>query len=58
MIEVLSMKMSKFYEVSKILEELIPMAEFNISFVGLVTAKPTTAGSIKKSGCVSDVKLI
>ena len=39
-------------------EELIPMAEFNISFVGLVTAKPTTAGSMKKSGCVSDVKLI
>ena len=27
------------------------MAEFNISFVGLVTAKPTTAGSMKKSGC-------
>ena len=40
------------------IEELIPMAEFNISFVELVTAKPTTAGSMKKSGCVSDVKLI
>ena len=57
MIQVLPMKMSKFYEVSKVLE-LIPMAEFNISFVGLVTAKPTTAGSTRKSGCVSDVKLI
>ena len=34
------------------------MAEFNFSFVGLVKAKPTTAVSMKKSGCVSDVKLI
>ena len=41
-----------------LVEELIPMAEFNISFVGLVTAKPTTAGSMKKSECVIDVKLI
>ena len=59
MIEILCMKMCKFYEVSKVLDRRTDTdGRVEISFVGLVTAKPTTAGSMKKSGCVSDVKLI
>ena len=46
MIEVLSMKMSKLYKVSKVLSRRTD------------TDGGVGAGSMKKSRCVSDVKLI
>ena len=52
------MKMSKFYEVSKVLGRRTDTDGRVQYLVGLVTAKPTTAGSMKKSECVIDVKLI
>ena len=59
MIEVLSMKMSKFYEVSKLLgrrTDTDGRFQYLVRWAGY--GKATTAGSMKKSECDIDVKLI
>ena len=51
MIEVLSMKISKFYEVSKVLDRRTDTngrVQYLVRWAGYL-AKPTTAGSMKKT---------